>query len=104
MSGKQTRPLGSATCDQEQEWLDHLLAGTQMGSIVGPVLGNVLINRMMKWNAPLVSLQVKLWGVAGELEDRAAILRNLNRLEKWAGRDLMKFNKGTCEVLHLGQD
>lgn len=71
---------------------------------VGPVLGNVFINWMMKWNAPLISLQVKLRGVAAELEGRAAILRNLNRLQNWAGEDFMKFNKDTCKVLQLGQD
>ena len=87
----------------QREWLHQLLVVFLMGSILGPVLCNVFINWMMRWNAPLVSLQVKLWGVAGELEDRAAMLRDLNRLEKWAGRNLMKFNKGKCKVLHLEQ-
>ena len=32
----------------------------------------------------------------------AAIKRNLGRLEKWAGRNLMKFNKGSYKVLSLG--
>lgn len=27
--------------------------------------------------------------------------RNLNRLEKWAKRYLMKFSKGSCKALHL---
>lgn len=67
------------------------------------MLCNVFINWMMRWNAPFGSLQVKLWGVAGELEERAAILRDLNRLEKWTGRNLTKFNKGKSKVLHLGQ-
>ncbi|KAK4830190.1 hypothetical protein QYF61_009217 [Mycteria americana] len=30
--------------------------------------------------------------------------RNHNRLDKWANRDFMKFNKGKCKVLHLGKN
>ncbi|KAK4823863.1 hypothetical protein QYF61_007511 [Mycteria americana] len=45
----------------------------------------------------------KLGGVADTPDGCAAIQRDLDRLEKWAERDL-KFKKGKCEVLHLGRN
>ena len=33
---------------------------------------------------------------------KTAIQRDLNKLVKWAVRNLLKFNRGTCEILHLG--
>ena len=46
----------------------------------------------------------KLGGVVGRPHECADIWRGLDRLEKRTDRNLMEFNKGRHQVLHMGRN
>jgi len=77
-----------------------------MWSILGPVLFNIFLKDLhdgAESNRSNFAGDTKLGGVADMPAGHAAIQRDLDRLKKWAGRNLMKSNKEKRKVLHLGR-
>jgi hypothetical protein len=82
-----------------------VLSGVPQGSVLGPILFVIYINDLpdnIKSNIFLFVDDTKLYNTIGNEKDREQLQKDLDQLQKWSNKWLLKFHPDKCKYMTVG--
>nr|VZI29469.1 unnamed protein product [Spirometra erinaceieuropaei] len=80
-------------------------SGVPQGSVLGSILFLIYVDdaaRALDCEVAMFADDMKVWSVIRDPADEERLQMNLNRLEEWSNRWLLRFNVAKCSILRLG--
>nr|VZI33520.1 unnamed protein product [Spirometra erinaceieuropaei] len=80
-------------------------SGVPQGSVLGPILFLIYVDDAagdLDCEVAMFADDMKIWSVIRSPADEDRLQMNLNRLEEWSNRWLLRFNVAKCSILRLG--
>ena len=90
---------------EASEWKEVTL-GIPQGSVLGPLLFVIFINDLpeeLQTRTYLFADDTKVYNVIRGEEDQTKLQQDLNKLEEWSDRWLLRFHPDKCKHMHVGK-
>jgi hypothetical protein len=101
LTGRQQRVVLNG---QASDWME-VLSSVPQGSVLGPILFIIFVNRVPQAVKNLLSLfadDMKLYRGLKSDTDVLGVQQDITSLEEWSKEWQMEFNTDKCHVLHMG--
>jgi hypothetical protein len=85
--------------------LIEVLSGVPQGSVLGPLLFLLYVNELPEWiknNIRMFADDTKIWKTIESKQDCESLQKDLDTLQDWSDKWLLKFNTEKCKVMQVG--
>ena len=92
--------------DSVTSW-EQVLSGVPQDSVLGPLLFLLYVNDLpdvVKCSTKMFADDTKVWQIIRDKNDSLKLQKDLQSLEAWSEKWLLRFNAAKCKIMHMGRD